>query len=74
MNINKKIIEETEIEIRGKKYKQITYEDGEVVLKQYYPQFKMWAVLRFSQKDDTEALEKLKLITKKAMLNTILLE
>jgi hypothetical protein len=55
-----KIISEKEVTIRGKKYKEIISENGQVILRQYNPKYKMWVNLKFSQEDDTEIIHNLK--------------
>lgn len=54
------VVGEKEIVLYGRKYKEITYDNGEVVLRQYNPKYKMWVNLRFSKEDDSEIIHNLK--------------
>jgi hypothetical protein len=51
MKIDKKIIKEEDIILNNKQYKEITFEDGEKILRKQDPKTKMWITLRF--KPDT---------------------
>lgn len=53
-------MKEQTIYLYGKQYKEITYDDGSIVLKRYSQQYNTWITLQFSQ---TEELDKIKKIT-----------
>lgn len=53
------IIQEKEIELRGLKYNQITYETGETILKRFDPKAKMWVVCKFRQDDDSKQVKEI---------------
>ena len=57
-----------EIILYDKKYKQIINEKGEIILKRYNKESKMWITLEFNQNDDSKEIEKIKEVTKKALL------
>jgi hypothetical protein len=44
-------------EIRGITYKEITYEDGNTILKTFDDECKMWITLRFAQGDDSQVVQ-----------------
>ena len=68
------IIQEKDIELYNKKYKEITYEDGSAILRYFNEKYKMWATLKFkpSEYDDSKSIESLKLATRNALIGTIL--
>lgn len=53
------IINEEEIELYNKKYKQITYENGEQKLKKYNSKSKLWVTLKFSTEENSLIIESL---------------
>ena len=65
------LIKEEACLLNGREYKQITYEDGEVILKRFDEKYKMWVILKFNQNDDTEQLEHIRETTKNYLLNTL---
>lgn len=69
--INKIITKEIDIEIRGTKYKEITYDDGEIILKKFNNRTKMWIVCRFSQEDDKHNISEIREMAKQIAFNTI---
>jgi len=71
-----KIINEEEISLYGKQYKQIAYNTGETILKRFDEKSKMWVILKFQPDayDDTNNIEMIKTTTKNALINTIHLE
>lgn len=64
-------INEKNIEINGNLYKEITFDNGETVLKRYSQEYKTWITLRFSQNDDTQVIDKLKSIFSQGLLDAI---
>ncbi len=54
--LDKKIIEEKKILLRGLKYDLITFEDGEQVLKRYSEKTKIELIFTFAKKADNEKI------------------
>ncbi len=54
---NKKVIKEEVIVLYGKEYTEITYEDGEVKLKIYDEEAKMWVYLSFAKEHNQEVID-----------------
>lgn len=61
---------EEEIIIRGEKYIK-TLDNGEIILKKYYPKEKMWAILRFNEDSTDENFERIKEIIINTLTNAI---
>lgn len=53
-------MKEETINLYGKTYKQLTYENGEQILKRYDDKSKMWVKLKFKQSDDVDAISLIK--------------
>ena len=73
MNVEKEIINEEDVYINGKTYKEITYEDGEQILKRYNEKYKMWVILKFKPDDydDTHNINQIKVTSKNLLINAI---
>lgn len=48
------------VTIRNEEYIEITFEDNEIILAQYDNKNKIWIILKFIQKDDSETIQKIK--------------
>lgn len=70
MKIDKKIIKEEEVCIRGITYNQITFEDGEQILHRYNEKSKMWIELIFKPNgyDDSKTVEEIRSIMTEALV------
>lgn len=55
----------------GRQYTEITYDNGEKILKRYNEKTKMWVELEFKKSDDAEDIKKIKQVVKNALLNTV---
>jgi hypothetical protein len=53
------IINEEEIELYNKRYKQITYENGDQKLKKYNCKSKIWVILKFAKEENSQIIESL---------------
>lgn len=69
--INKTIIHEREVNIKGVPHKKVTYEDGEIIYKRYDDKGKIWIVKRFSTDNNTNVLEELNKICTEIYFNTV---
>lgn len=54
-------MQENSIRLYDKQYKEITYDNGNVVLKRYSAQHRMWVTLQFSQVEDIDNIKKVTL-------------
>jgi hypothetical protein len=61
------IIREEEIELYNKKYKQITFENGEQILKKYNSKSKIWVTLKFATEENSNMIANLINIVVKAL-------
>jgi hypothetical protein len=61
------IIREEEIELYNKKYKQITFENGEQILKKYNSKSKIWVTLKFATEENSNIIANLINIVVKAL-------
>lgn len=68
-----KIINKEKIILYSREYNQITYENGEQILKKYNKKYNMWVTLRFKPHDfdDSDIIKLIKTTSKNALINTI---
>jgi len=55
--MDKKIISEQDVRLYGRDYKEITYEDGEKVLRRYDKKEKIWITLRFEKEHNQKVVD-----------------